>query len=160
MFADTFDAAWWKEQTVIWLVFSALAGLVSLAVQLLLRRCERRKYEGWKLETVGFDDPPQALYWEDVRKWLASPRDLWVMVKGTVSGVCNLTLRTIDAARESGWVQIEEAGRRIVVDITRIPPAHLEGGKFKVGHHPPRWVYAAPPGALAPAAPPTAAAGP
>jgi hypothetical protein len=130
-FGTAFDTAWWTEQVVIWLVFSLLVSLGLFFLQLLLRHLDRRKYENWTLLTVGFDDPPQPLYWEDVRRWLSSPRELWLMVKGTVSGVCQVTPRTVDAAQKQGWVVIDRENREIRIDFTKIPPEHLKGGKFE-----------------------------
>jgi hypothetical protein len=147
LYAAAFDGIWWVEQLVSWVLFGG--PLVTLMV-VVHDRWVRRKFTRWKLVTIGYDDPPQALYWEDVRRWLDSPRDLWVVVKGTVSGVCTLLPRTVDSAIKAGWVRIDRAKREIIVNVEAIPPEHLKNKKFEPGQAPKNWHHAQEPVSAAP----------
>lgn len=126
MIAVAFDSGWWLEQTVIWLVYSVTFGAIVWVVGTVRERRGRRPYEGWLLVTNGFTppDPPQLLYWEDVERYLRSDRELWVLVKGTLSGTYDVMLRTIHSARDVGWVVVDRPQRKIVIDATKIPPEH------------------------------------
>lgn len=141
LFAVAFDGAWWFEQAVTWLLFGLMVSIIWLGLQLAYQRWQRRRYNNWDLVIIGFDDSPQALYWEDVRRWLASPQGLWMMVKSTVSGVCLVTLRTVDEAQRIGWVRTDMKNRQFIVDFNAIPPDHLVGGKFQTPQPPKEWKY-------------------
>lgn len=115
------DATWWASELPSWVVFSLIVGaLVKLAEQRRYRR-EREPYERWTLHVIGYDDPAQGLDPDEVRRFLNSSFEFWKFIKSTASGTHDLTLRSRDAAIDK-WVTIDQATRRIIVDLCEVVP--------------------------------------
>lgn len=124
------DPEWWAEQILSYALFSLIAGLIAgWFANLLRKRAERRErepYEGWTLRTIGFDDAPQAIYWEDMKRFRTSDVELWRWIKSVCSTTCFLTSRTADAAKAHGWLVIDGAARSVTIDYTGIPDSDVK----------------------------------
>jgi hypothetical protein len=116
---------WWAGEIPSWLVFGVIAsflfGVFGARMEGSRRAREQEPFEGWKLETVGHDVGSQSLYYEDVRRILASDFEFFKFVKSFCSTVCQLSTRSMHEARDV-WVRVDKKRRRIVIDFTRIPP--------------------------------------
>lgn len=124
------DPDWWVEQILSYALFSLIAGLIAgWFANLLRRRAERRErepYEGWTLRTIGFDDAPQAIVWEDMKRFLGSDVEFWRWIKSMCSTTCYLTSRTADAAKAHGWLHIDPAARTVTIDYQRMPDGDVK----------------------------------
>jgi len=121
---------WWVDQFLSYTLFSLIAGLVAgWFANRLRRRAERRErapYEGWTFRTIGFGDAPQAIVWEDMKRFLTSDVELWRWIKSVCSTTCYLTSRTADAAKAHGWLIVDRETRCVVIDFERIPEKHAQ----------------------------------
>lgn len=124
------DPDWWADQILSYALFSLIAGLIAgWFANLLRKRAERRErepYEGWTLQTIGFDDAPQAIVWEDMKRFLTSDVELWRWIKSVCSTTCYLTSRTADAAKAHGWLSIDPAARTVTIDYAGIPDGDVK----------------------------------
>lgn len=78
------------------------------------------------METVGFDDAPQAIVWEDMKRFLTSDVELWRWIKSVCSTTCLLTSRTAAAAKEHGWLIVDREARTVIIDYQRMPDADVQ----------------------------------
>ncbi len=119
------DPEWWADQILSYALFSLITGLVAgWFANALRRRAERRErepYEGWTRITRGFGDRPQAIYWEDMKRFLTSDVELWRWIKSVCSTTCTLTSRTAETAMEHGWLVIDRDARKVIIDYERMP---------------------------------------
>ncbi|MFZ1415280.1 MAG: hypothetical protein WAS73_11985 [Defluviicoccus sp.] len=119
------DPEWWADQILSYALFSLIAGLVAgwfaNALRRRAERLEREPYEGWTLATLGFGDEPQAIYWEDMKRFLTSDVELWRWIKSVCSTTCYLTSRTAETAKAHGWLVIDRQARRVLIDYQRMP---------------------------------------
>ena len=121
VWANATSSDWWAANTLNYIIFG-----VAVAIFLWLIDLFRRvRYMKWRLKVIGYDDRELSLYWDEVQRFLNSRFELWKFVKSVVSGTLIVRLRNAEAALEEGWVNIDERSRRIVVDITKIPPEHV-----------------------------------
>lgn len=116
---------WWADQILSYALFSLIAGLIAgWFANLLRRRAESRErapYEGWTLATRGFGDEAQAIYWEDMKRFLTSDVELWRWIKSVCSTTCYLTSRTAETAKQHGWLVIDRDARKVIIDYQRMP---------------------------------------
>jgi hypothetical protein len=131
------DPDWWADQILAYAVFSLIAGLIAgWFANLLRRRAERRErepFEGWTLVTIGFGDAPQAIYWEDMKRFLTSGVDLWRWIKSVCSTTCLLTSRSAETAKAHGWLVIDRQARQVRIDYERIPDTDVRWHGTKPG---------------------------
>lgn len=125
-----FSRIWWVEQGVTHLVFSVLlaylASLFTLRRQRKKESAEREPFEGWHLHVIGYPDyEPQRIDWQEVRRFRNSDFELWKFAKSVVSGACNVTPLTAGPARRAEWLRVNDPGKIITVDFTRIPQDHV-----------------------------------
>ena len=120
------DAAWWGEQAVAWIVFTALVTLAINRLQYWLDARTQEPYKNWHLAVWG-DDPPDAaddklqeLHWEEVRRMEQSAFERWKTVKSVISGYCRIKLARIEKA-EDVWCKFDRPSRRFIIDLNRIP---------------------------------------
>ncbi len=120
---------WWTEQIVVWIVFTVLVSLVLH----ILRFCERKPFEGWKLVLLGEDKEGQhqSLHWEEVRRILDSDFERWKLVKSVVAGAGWLSVTRIKPAEEAGWTNYDKVQKQLVIDFNKVPPKHLENGCWR-----------------------------
>ena len=132
------DPEWWADQILSYALFSLIAGLIAGWFANLLRkraeRLEREPYEGWTRITRGFGDRPQAIYWEDMKRFLTSDVELWRWIKSVCSTTCTLTSRTAETAMEHGWLVIDRDARKVIIDYERMP---AEDARWQID---PPWV--------------------
>lgn len=121
---------WWVDQFLSYALFSLIAGLIAGWFANRLRRHadrrERAPYEGWTLETVGFEDAPQAIVWEDMKRFLTSDVELWRWIKSVCSTTCLLSSRTATAAKQHGWLIVDREARTVTINYQRMPDADVE----------------------------------
>lgn len=121
---------WLADQILAWIVFTVVVGYgTGRFVEWLeaqRQKKEREPYEGWKLRIIGYNDADQELWWEEVRRFRTSNFELWKFVKSVASGEGTLFGRSVQLAKETGWVRIEEADRLIIVDLKAIPPDQIQ----------------------------------
>ncbi|MDG4575681.1 MAG: hypothetical protein P9C36_06645 [Defluviicoccus sp.] len=119
------DPEWWADQILSYALFSLIAGLIAgwfaNALRRRAERMEREPYEGWTLVTCGFGDRPQAIYWEDMKRFLTSDVELWRWIKSVCSTTCYLTSRTAETAKQHGWLVIDRAARKVIIDYRSMP---------------------------------------
>lgn len=119
------SAAWWADNVLNFLIFVVVVAILVWAFEASRETRRRARYRGWRLRIVGFEDREQTLHWGEVERFLNSRFELWKFVKSVASGTVYLKLRTADAAIEAGWLNVDDAGKVITVDFSRIPPEHL-----------------------------------
>lgn len=122
--------SWWIGEFASLAFFGWIIGwIVSQFVDWREKRRaaeERQEFENWFLETNGFDDQPQEIYWEDVRRFLTSEFELWKWVKSSLSSVLQVKARTSQDAKDAGWLIVDRSNRRVYLDYNKIPPRHVE----------------------------------
>jgi hypothetical protein len=132
------SSEWWADNILNYVIFSAVVAVLVSFIGAWIQRRQREKYTGWRLVTVGYDNPPQSLYWEEVERFQNSPFELWKFAKSVLSGPLDTKLLTADDALRSGWLKVDTSQKVISLDFTAIPPEHIL-----------RWKAKAPAGALA-----------
>lgn len=113
-------------------VFTFLTGRFVSAFEARRERREREPYENWHLVVKGYGDAPQALYYEDVKKFKYSDVEFFRFVKSVCSTAGDLRTKSISDAREV-WVFFDEAKKEIVIDLGAIPEQQIQ---WKAGKQP------------------------
>lgn len=119
------NGAWYADEVLSWLVFTAL---VSLAVGWWQDRREAKRNEpfsNWKLKIIGRDEPQQDLYPDEVKRFLQSEFEHWKFVKSVLSSHYDVKLMT-GAKAFASWVSYDKALRLFVIDLTKAPAEHIE----------------------------------
>ena len=111
---------WWAENIPSFLVFTALFGVISWIVNVLLEKKYRAQFENWKVRIIWQgEETAQDLFWEEVEKFQKSDFERWKFVKSIVSGIGKAGLTTVHDAekKETEWVSIRPNDKTIAVDL-------------------------------------------
>lgn len=120
---------WLAGELPSFLVFTALIGWMVSQFEGWRERSERKPYENWKLVVIGFADPPQALYFEEVRKLLDSEFELFRFVKSVCTTICEIRTKSLAMAQQD-WVSIDREKRQFVIDLVRLPDAQIKAWRI------------------------------
>ncbi|KAA5598209.1 hypothetical protein [Blastochloris sulfoviridis] len=126
------SADWLATELPSFLLFTVVTGWFVSAFEGRRERREREPYENWNLVVKGYDDKPQALYFEDVKKFKYSEFEFFRFVKSVCSTAGDLRTKSMSEARGI-WVFFDEAKREIVIDLVAIPERQI---KWKDGRKP------------------------
>lgn len=120
---------WVANELPSFLLFTVAVGCIVWGVEKWRERRERRPYENWRLVVVGFGDPPQALYFEEVRKLLDSDFELFRFVKSVCTTICEIRTKSLAMAQQD-WVSIDREKRQFVIDFVRLPESQIKAWRI------------------------------
>jgi hypothetical protein len=136
LWANLQDPSWWAGEVLSWIAFVLIIGFFAnrLGQTLEARRYEkeRKPYEGWKLNVIGYQDAAQSLYFEDVQRLKTSDFELLKFYKGIASGACQHNVRSINQVR-GVWGFLDDAAKTITVDLEQIPASQIKSWNDGVG---------------------------
>jgi hypothetical protein len=126
------SADWWASEFPSYVIFTLIVGFM---ISLVGRRIEHRRFqqerepfEGWKLKIIGYGDPDQNLYFEDVRRFLNSDFEIFRFLKSVCTTICDLRTKTLADAKDT-WFFVDPSSRTMTVDFTRIPDGQVDRWK-------------------------------
>ena len=145
-----FDSAWYGENIAGLFVFSFL---VSVMVK-FLGWLGNRRFEGWELVVTEHISPDTQvrstlIYNEDAKRMLSNRHELFVTLRQKVGAYRRInTLDANQAQYESKWLDIRFLawpwcwfkGGSICINLPKIPPKELPGGKWGEHFKPRGWI--------------------